>query len=162
MPFSNIEAKNVLVWLTNILVVSCIAFISYFFVQFRDVQLQVATLVKDVSDIPNLRQREVATEKEISDIRNEQKGKLSIEEHLRFRDQMESVHIENLKTIGEIQQRISNLPKEFPPPPWFIAQFDELRANMKEIAAGTTNSDSRLSDRLARVETILTEVSKKP
>ena len=147
----SIDSNKILVWLTNLLAVSAISFVAYFFVQFREVQMEVVAIKKDVSDLPNLRQREVATEKEISDLRATDNTKLSQDEHLRFRDQMEAQHIENLKATAALQDRISNLPKEFPPPPWFIDQFNELRTESR-------NNGAKLDDlnvRFARVETAL-------
>ena len=145
------DGNRILVWLTNLLAVSAISFVAYFYVQFRTVESKVNAHEALIVEVPNLRQREAAVEKEIAEVRAAGNMKLNMEEHLRYRDQMESQHIENLKTMGDLQNRISNLPKEFPPPPWFIAQFDDLRAETKRNGAKLDD----INIRLARVETKL-------
>ena len=146
-----LDGNRILVWLTNLLAVSAISFVAYFYVQFRTVESKVNAHEALIVELPNLRQREAAVEKEIAEVRAAGNMKLNMEEHLRYRDQMESQHIENLKTMGDLQNRISNLPKEFPPPPWFIAQFDDLRAETKRNGAKLDD----INVRLARVETKL-------
>ena len=164
--FLKLDGQKILVWLTNTLALCAISFIGYFFIQFRAIELKVNAHDAIIVDVPNLRQREAATEKEIADLRADQNVKLAeltavdntklgMEEHLRFRDQMEQRHIENLKAIAEIQTRMADLPKEFPPP-WFLQQFAELRESVK--VNGQLLADNNV--RLARLEEKLNNLPK--